>query len=210
VRLGIQTSPPGYRTPLHSHPYMEALMILEGAGEAWMEGSDELIALTPGMILTFKDGRKQVATGEVTAVHEGEMIAAKLTTGSFKKVKHPERLEVTAEPRVFSSPPVLRVGYPASGRKNYLFDCRRQAIGFSLRHYIYQVPFDSVMTTGPTYRLLREQHPSSTPWPPASAPTTRTPCCSSPAAPATTPRSTPSTSSRSGSARRRASSRRQR
>ena len=38
VRLGIQTSPPGYRTPLHSHPYMEALMILEGAGEAWIEG----------------------------------------------------------------------------------------------------------------------------------------------------------------------------
>jgi mannose-6-phosphate isomerase-like protein (cupin superfamily) len=53
VRLGIQTSPPGYRTPLHSHPYMECLMILEGAGEAWMEGSDALIALKPGMTLVF-------------------------------------------------------------------------------------------------------------------------------------------------------------
>jgi mannose-6-phosphate isomerase-like protein (cupin superfamily) len=53
VRLGIQTSPPGYRTPLHSHPYMETLMILEGTGEAWMEGSDELIALAPGMTLVF-------------------------------------------------------------------------------------------------------------------------------------------------------------
>jgi len=53
VRLGIQTSPPGYRTPLHSHPYMEALMILEGAGEAWIEGSDGLIALAPGMTLVF-------------------------------------------------------------------------------------------------------------------------------------------------------------
>jgi len=53
VRLGIQTSPPGYRTPLHSHPYMEALMILEGAGEAWIEGSDDLIALAPGMTLVF-------------------------------------------------------------------------------------------------------------------------------------------------------------
>src|SRR5204863_6484653 len=51
VRLGIQTSPPGYRTPLHSHPYMEALMIREGTGEAWMEGRDDLIALTPGMRL---------------------------------------------------------------------------------------------------------------------------------------------------------------
>jgi mannose-6-phosphate isomerase-like protein (cupin superfamily) len=53
VRLGIQTSPPGYRTPLHSHPYMETLMILEGTGEAWIEGSDELIALAPGMTLVF-------------------------------------------------------------------------------------------------------------------------------------------------------------
>lgn len=53
VRLGIQTSPPGYRTPLHSHPYMETLMILEGAGEAWIEGSDQPIALTPGMTLVF-------------------------------------------------------------------------------------------------------------------------------------------------------------
>jgi quercetin dioxygenase-like cupin family protein len=53
VRLGIQTSPPGYRTPLHSHPYMEVLMILEGTGEAWMEGSDDLIALAPGTTLVF-------------------------------------------------------------------------------------------------------------------------------------------------------------
>ena len=53
MRLGIQTSPPGYRTPLHSHPYMETLMILEGAGEAWIEGSDDLIALAPGMTLVF-------------------------------------------------------------------------------------------------------------------------------------------------------------
>jgi quercetin dioxygenase-like cupin family protein len=53
IRLGIQTSPPGYRTPLHSHPYMETLMILEGAGEAWIEGADQLITLAPGMTLVF-------------------------------------------------------------------------------------------------------------------------------------------------------------
>ncbi|MCX7312869.1 MAG: cupin domain-containing protein [Hyphomicrobiales bacterium] len=53
VRLGIQTSPPGYRTPLHSHPYMEVLTVLEGAGEAWIEGSDALVAMAPGMTLVF-------------------------------------------------------------------------------------------------------------------------------------------------------------
>ena len=65
VRLGIQTSPPGYRTPLHSHPYMEVLMILEGAGEAWIEGSDDLIALAPGMTLVFP--RTSVTSSELWA-----------------------------------------------------------------------------------------------------------------------------------------------
>ena len=47
-RLGIQTSSPGYRTPLHSHPYMEALTVVEGEGEAWMEGR-EPFPIAPGM-----------------------------------------------------------------------------------------------------------------------------------------------------------------
>lgn len=34
IRVGIQTSPPGYKTPLHSHPYMETITVLEGEGEA--------------------------------------------------------------------------------------------------------------------------------------------------------------------------------
>ena len=53
VRIGIQTSPPGYRTPHHSHPYMEVLMVLEGSGEAWIEGSAELVPMQPGMTLVF-------------------------------------------------------------------------------------------------------------------------------------------------------------
>jgi len=53
-RVGIQTSPPGYRTPHHSHPYLETLMILEGSGEAWIEGrGDDLVPLKPGMTLVF-------------------------------------------------------------------------------------------------------------------------------------------------------------
>lgn len=53
VRIGIQVSPPGYATPTHSHPYMEILTILEGTGEAWMEGVEGKIALTPGMTLVL-------------------------------------------------------------------------------------------------------------------------------------------------------------
>ena len=53
VRIGIQVSPPGYATPHHSHPYMEILTILEGTGEAWMEGQDGVIELKPGMTLVL-------------------------------------------------------------------------------------------------------------------------------------------------------------
>jgi quercetin dioxygenase-like cupin family protein len=51
VRIGIQTSPPGYTTPYHSHPYTEIITILEGRGEAWMEGQDGVVELRPGMTL---------------------------------------------------------------------------------------------------------------------------------------------------------------
>ena len=53
VRVGIQTSPPGYATPTHSHPYMEILTILEGTGEAWMEGQEGTLKLEPGMTLVL-------------------------------------------------------------------------------------------------------------------------------------------------------------
>lgn len=53
IRVGIQTSPPGYRTPLHSHPYMETITVLEGEGEAWLQGSNLTVLLAPGMTLVI-------------------------------------------------------------------------------------------------------------------------------------------------------------
>ena len=47
VRIGIQTSPPGYATPFHSHPYTEILTVLEGEGVAWMEDGPESYIETP-------------------------------------------------------------------------------------------------------------------------------------------------------------------
>ena len=44
VRVGIQTSAPGSKTPMHSHPYLEVLTVLEGQGEAWIEGARDLIS----------------------------------------------------------------------------------------------------------------------------------------------------------------------
>ena len=53
LRIGIQTSPPGYTTPTHAHPYMEVLTVLEGHGEGWIEGEDGILKLEPGITLVF-------------------------------------------------------------------------------------------------------------------------------------------------------------
>ena len=57
VRTGIQTSPPGYATQPHSHPYVETLTVLEGEGEAWVEGEDGAIKLEPGLTIVLPANR---------------------------------------------------------------------------------------------------------------------------------------------------------
>jgi mannose-6-phosphate isomerase-like protein (cupin superfamily) len=63
IRTGIQTSQPGYVAPVHSHPYMEVLHILEGVAEAWMDGREsekvrlekgDTIALPPNVPHSFR------------------------------------------------------------------------------------------------------------------------------------------------------------
>lgn len=53
IRVGVQTSPPGYKTALHSHPYMETITVLDGQGEAWLEGGTELVKMQPGVTLVM-------------------------------------------------------------------------------------------------------------------------------------------------------------
>jgi len=40
VRTGIQTAQPGYAAPVHQHPYVEILHILDGVAEAWIDGRE--------------------------------------------------------------------------------------------------------------------------------------------------------------------------
>ncbi len=58
VRVGVQVSPPGYSTGTHSHPYMEIVTVLEGVGEAWMDGQDGVVAIGPGTTLVLPPGTK--------------------------------------------------------------------------------------------------------------------------------------------------------
>ena len=41
VRTGIQTSAPGYVTPMHWHPYVELLFIIEGEADVWLQGAGD-------------------------------------------------------------------------------------------------------------------------------------------------------------------------
>lgn len=51
IRTGIQTSHPGYATPLHSHPYAEVLTVIERRGEAWLDGEEGTVAPEPGIAI---------------------------------------------------------------------------------------------------------------------------------------------------------------
>jgi mannose-6-phosphate isomerase-like protein (cupin superfamily) len=57
IRTGIQTSPPGYQTRLHSHPYVEVLTVLEGRGEAWLDGEEGIVSLEQGMSIAVPANR---------------------------------------------------------------------------------------------------------------------------------------------------------
>jgi len=48
VRIGIQTSPPGYSTGTHWHPYMEVVTVIDGTGVAWIGDEDNVTAIGPG------------------------------------------------------------------------------------------------------------------------------------------------------------------
>lgn len=73
IRVGMQTSPPGYKTPLHSHPYMETVTVIEGEAEAWMEGGEGVIAVQAGTTLVFPANTRHWfrATGTVPLVTLG-------------------------------------------------------------------------------------------------------------------------------------------
>ena len=51
LRIGIQTSPPGYSTGTHWHPYMEIVTVIEGTGEAWQGDETSPVAIGPGSTL---------------------------------------------------------------------------------------------------------------------------------------------------------------
>ena len=99
----------------------------------WVQGDRAYLAskdslwLGPGAGLRFQENGKEIATGEVTAVHNATLIVALITSGSLKAVKRLDRLRVTSERDIVKPVAVLRVGYPSHKRVNPLFECVRMA-----------------------------------------------------------------------------------
>jgi len=61
VFTGVQTCRPGYRTPLHSHPYVEYLFVIEGTVEAWLAGNeDHPVRLESGDMIALPAGAPHV------------------------------------------------------------------------------------------------------------------------------------------------------
>ena len=56
VRIGVQVSEPGYSTGTHSHPYLEVVTVIEGEGEAWVEGVAGVTPIGPGITLVMQPG----------------------------------------------------------------------------------------------------------------------------------------------------------
>jgi len=85
IRVGVQVSPPGYSTGTHSHPYMEVVSVLEGQGEAWIDGQDGLLAIGPGITMVFPPNTKHGfrATGPVDLKTHGVHASAERILDRF-------------------------------------------------------------------------------------------------------------------------------
>jgi quercetin dioxygenase-like cupin family protein len=42
---------------LHSHPYAEVLTVIEGRGEAWLDGEGGIVVLEPGVMIIVPPNR---------------------------------------------------------------------------------------------------------------------------------------------------------
>lgn len=85
----------------------------------------ESSAVVPGTLLTFDEAGATIATGEVTAAHEGQLVVVTITSGSLERARSLAAVRITAEPPSVQPMRMLRIGYPAPGRTNLLYECQR-------------------------------------------------------------------------------------
>ncbi len=123
----------------------------------WVRGERVYVALldtlsiSAGHSLTFRDGKKLVATGAFTGERAGDVIAVRILTGSLGAVKKLERLSIGGEAPSTRAPRSVRWGYPSSLRRPLLFTCGACA----LRLERLGAPYRIVEERDDAYRLVR-------------------------------------------------------
>lgn len=112
--------------------------------------------------LTFVHRGKPIATGEVAAVHAGELAVATLTSGSLRKIKRLDRLRIRSERRALRPLRLLRVGYPSRQRPGLLFSCERMAV----RDGFLRETGGALVPLGDAYGVVRDSLAADrSPWP---------------------------------------------
>jgi hypothetical protein len=134
---------------------LDARVVWVTSDRVYLAAQDS-IPLQPAMRLTFLRDGKRVATGEVSAVLDRALARARLLSGALD-TRHLDRLRVFAEPP--RAPALLRVGYPAPGRRADPFPCARTVFGLDPAAH-------RVETVGRGLRITRlPDAPASTSWP---------------------------------------------
>lgn len=99
---------------------IKATLIAQRDGRAYVLSSDSGFVV-PGWRLTFQDGGRLLASGEVVSVADGRVAAVRLSSGSLARVRRLDRVRLFGEPDPGATTRVLRVGYPGARRASLLF-----------------------------------------------------------------------------------------
>jgi len=142
-------------------PTLHATVLWARGERVYLAASDSA-GVEPGTTLSFEYRGKTVATGEVTAVANGELITARLTGGSLQKVKKLDRVRVTASRPPIRPAPVLTIGYPSPDRPSLLFACDSMPLSPAGPGRLYRVDERAARA----YRLVRNpDSAAAAPWP---------------------------------------------
>lgn len=93
----------------------------------YVAGSDS-IRLDTGTLVVIRNGARPIASGHVDRVVDGTLAVVSLTSGPFPLSKKWAELSVSAERGAFTAAPLLRLGYPANGRRWFATICQRRPI----------------------------------------------------------------------------------
>jgi hypothetical protein len=127
---------------------LPATVVWANAGRVYI-ASKAALALEAGDLVTFSSGKKTLASGTVSAVHDGALAVVLLGSGSLDGVKKLDRVRILAEKPTMRAASVLRVGFPS--RPSLLFACEETTV-----RPPPDAPYASDALSRRSYRFVRD------------------------------------------------------